>query len=248
MGVGDSCSGRQVPGFHWRWHALDLWNNRLNNRVVSVSSKGRGFREPRRRGFDDDDSSPSRDRALGGPAPTFVASRTSAPAGPTVRARVKWFNPEKGFGFVSVDGSSDAFLHAAVLERSGHSAVLPGATLEVRIGQSQKGPQVSEVLEVDVSTVTPEVERGSPRQRGPGATNLGGSLAPTIRVEGTVKWFSADKGFGFIGVASGGKDVFVHISALQRSRLASLTDGQRVIVDVRESQKGPEAETIRLSD
>ena len=50
------------------------------------------------------------------------------------------------------DGSGDAFLHAAVLERAGHSAVAPGAKLKARVGQGQKGPQITEVVDVDMST------------------------------------------------------------------------------------------------
>ena len=50
--------------------------------------------------------------------------------------------------------------------------------------------------------------------------------------EGTVKWFNAQKGFGFIQPAGGGKDVFVHISAVERAGLAGLNDGQAVTFDV----------------
>ena len=52
------------------------------------------------------------------------------------------------------------------------------------------------------------------------------------QVEGTVKWFNAEKGFGFIRPAEGGDDVFVHISALERSGISELKDGQKVTFDV----------------
>lgn len=50
--------------------------------------------------------------------------------------------------------------------------------------------------------------------------------------EGTVKWFNATKGFGFIQPDNGGPDVFVHISAVERSGLAGLNDGQKVSFDI----------------
>ena len=66
-------------------------------------------------------------------------------------------------------------------------------------------------------------------------------------VQAVVKWFKTEKGFGFIVRDNGGKDVFVHASALQRAGLTSLNEGQRVVVDIAEGFKGPEATGIRLA-
>ena len=66
-------------------------------------------------------------------------------------------------------------------------------------------------------------------------------------VSAVVKWFKSEKGFGFIVRDGGGKDVFVHASALQRAGLTSLDEGQRVVVDIAEGHKGPEATGIRLA-
>lgn len=55
---------------------------------------------------------------------------------------------------------------------------------------------------------------------------------------GTVKWFNAQKGFGFIQPESGGKDVFVHISAVERAGIASLSEGQKVSYDLEQGQQG----------
>jgi CspA family cold shock protein len=75
---------------------------------------------------------------------------------------VKWFNAEKGFGFVEfTDGSGEAFLHISAVERAGHSALEPGTTLIVRTGQGQKGPQVAEITSVDASTAEPEAPRSA---------------------------------------------------------------------------------------
>ena len=63
--------------------------------------------------------------------------------------------------------------------------------------------------------------------------------------QGTVKWFNAEKGFGFIAVDGGGADVFVHFSAIDSTGYRSLDEGQRVEFDVTQGQKGPQAEHVR---
>ena len=127
--------------------------------------KGRD-RAQRRNRFDDDDvySGPDQER----PRQSFQqAPRTNViPSGPAVDATVKWFNPEKGFGFVELgNGSGDAFLHIAVLESAGHETVLPGSKLRVQIGQGQKGPQVTVVLEIDASSASAPRPQRSPSTR-----------------------------------------------------------------------------------
>lgn len=62
---------------------------------------------------------------------------------------------------------------------------------------------------------------------------------------GTVKWFNAEKGFGFIAPEDGGQDVFAHFSAIQSSGYRSLEENQRVEFDVKQGPKGLQAENIR---
>ena len=196
----------------------------------------------------------------------------NAPTGPETTAIVKWFNGEKGFGFVELaGGGGDAFLHISVLSRAGYQTVSPGATLKVLTSAGQKGPQVAEVNSVDETTATPEAGGRSAGGAGgfgggAGAGGFGGGgggamgggygerprpaarapvdMSTAIEMRGTVKWFNAEKGFGFVMPDGGGKDVFVHISALNRGGLSGLEPNQTVKMQVADGRRGPEAVSV----
>ncbi len=72
--------------------------------------------------------------------------------------------------------------------------------------------------------------------------------ATATEVEGTVKWFNPDKGFGFVVCEDGGKDVFVHVSVVERAGLRGLDEGQRLAMKVVKTQKGREATSLSLLD
>ena len=109
-------------------------------------------RKSRKRGVTEDAPqeggwSPPAQPSFGGTAPRRPSALTSSD--PQYSAAVKRFDAERGFGFVVVDGGiGDAFLHISSLQRAGVDAVSPGMRLRVRVGQSERGPQVTEVLEV----------------------------------------------------------------------------------------------------
>ena len=63
--------------------------------------------------------------------------------------------------------------------------------------------------------------------------------------QGTVKWFNAEKGFGFIAVDGGGPDVFVHYSAIQATGYRTLDENQRVEFEVTQGNRGPQADQVR---
>ena len=221
--------------------------------------KDKGFRGPRRRGFDDDMPFVQENRGGGSgprpparPAPAFA--RAPVVDGPPVGATVKWFNGDKGFGFAELsDGTGDAFLHVGTLQAAGYDSVAPGTKLTVSIGQGAKGPQITRVMDVDESTASaaPSSAPGGPRSgpprtgapRGPRQTP---DISSAVSVSGTVKWFNGEKGFGFVASETGGKDIFVHVSVLGAAGLTSLPEGQRVTMKVVETAKGREAVSIIL--
>jgi cold shock protein len=200
---------------------------------------GRGRdRGPRRRGFDDDAyDAPHMGRA-NAQQPSRRPAQATDPGAPSVDGIVKWFNREKGFGFVELaDGSGDVFLHIAVLEAAGYETVEPATKLSVQIGWGQKGRQIGAVLSVDTSTaVAPQGKRKIP---------FGGrervDAANAVDAEGTVKWFNPAKGFGFVACDDGAKDVFVHISVVERAGLRELDEGQRLSMKIVKTPKGREA-------
>ena len=152
-----------------------------------------------------------------------------------VTASVKWYNPNKGFGFVQpMDGGDDAFLHVSVVEPSGHQDLSEGDVLTCDIAAGPRGPQVVTIHRVERSTRL-KSERSRPEGTSPGEV-----------VEGTVKFFDAAKGFGFIVPDDGSRDIFVAARVLSKSGIGGLEPDQRVRVITRIGHKGPMAEHLDL--
>jgi CspA family cold shock protein len=151
-----------------------------------------------------------------------------------MKARVKWFNPEKGFGFVApIDGSGDAFIHVSALQRFGVATLPEGVEILCEVGSGPKGPQVIRIIDADMSSIPAPAPRPVPS---------GGDS----QLSGAVKWFAPEKGFGFITADDGGKDIFIHKSVLRGCGITSLAEGQRVQVVASSTGKGREATWIAL--
>jgi CspA family cold shock protein len=90
----------------------------------------------------------------------------------------------------------------------------------------------------DAWSPPPDFARPPPRQTGSGFG---------AEAQATVKWFNAEKGFGFIAQADGGPDVFVHYSAIQSDGYRSLDENQLVEFDIVQGPKGPQADKVRIA-
>jgi CspA family cold shock protein len=83
----------------------------------------------------------------------------------------------------------------------------------------------------------------APRRRG--AARVTSHMEITHMPQGTVKWFNAEKGYGFIAADDNGPDVFVHYSAIQSDGFRTLEENQRVAFEASQGAKGPQADTVR---
>lgn len=171
----------------------------------------------------------------------FYSPQSDTLPGDTARlsGSIKWFNRNKGFGFiVATDGGGDVFLPMAVLERSGFTEAPEGASVVFDCAHGAKGRAAVTVLSIDASTAAPS--RPNPRDRG------GDSRGPTESLDGVVKWYDPARGFGFVVANDGGKDIFVHVTALRRAGIEVLAPGQQVRMMVSEAPRGREAASVQL--
>lgn len=159
-----------------------------------------------------------------------------------IESQVKWYNPEKGYGFlVPDDGSADIFMHFSVLDAAGCRRVEEGDRVVCDIGPGRRGRQVLRVLEVKFSAREP---RFAPAFLGPRSPVFDPEALEEI--EGEVKWFNPLKGFGFVFPDDGGRDIFLHASVLRAAGFESLEPGIRVRIKVSSSERGREARILNV--
>ena len=178
----------------------------------------------------------------------------------TGTGQVKFFNSQKGFGFIQVDGRpDDVFVHISAVEQAGLTGLAEGQPLSFTL--VDRGGRVSATeLEIDGEPM-PVEERprrefsdrggfggdrgrggyGDRPQRGGFGGDRGGAPQRELTGEsdtGTVKFFNDVKGFGFIQRDSGKDDAFVHISAVERAGLSNLNEGDKVKFDIEVDRRG----------
>ena len=143
----------------------------------------------------------------------------------TGQGKVKFFNAQKGFGFIQRDeGGEDVFVHISQVERAGLEGLAEGQELQFNL--VDRGGKVSAAdLQVvgDVIAVAPKAPQ----------RELTGEKAT-----GTVKFFNTMKGFGFITRDDGKEDAFVHISAVERSGISGINEGDRFEFDLEVDRRG----------
>ncbi len=158
---------------------------------------------------------------------------------------VKFFNGQKGFGFVvRDDGGEDVFVHISAVEQAGLTGLAEGQPLGFTL--VDRGGRISATdLKIDGEPMAVS-DRGPPREREErgGAGGAGGGAGGPQReltgekATGTVKFFNAMKGFGFIQRDDGQPDAFVHISAVERAGMQTLNEGDRLEFEIEVDRRG----------
>ena len=148
---------------------------------------------------------------------------------------VKFFNPQKGFGFiVRDDGGEDVFVHISAVEQAGLTDLADGQPLEFTL--VDRGGKISATnIRIEGEPMPVERGGGAGGDRGP-QRQLTGEKA-----QGTVKFFNAMKGFGFIQRDDGQPDAFVHISAVERAGIPTLNEGDRLSFELEVDRRGKTA-------
>jgi CspA family cold shock protein len=158
---------------------------------------------------------------------------------------VKFFNAQKGFGFVvRDDGGEDVFVHISAVEQAGLSGLAEGQPLGFTL--VDRGGRISATdLKIEGEPL-PVTDRAPPRDGGFGGGDRGprgGAGGPQRQLTGekatgTVKFFNAMKGFGFIQRDDGQPDAFVHISAVERAGMPTLNEGDRLQFEIEVDRRG----------
>ena len=172
-------------------------------------------------------------RGGGGGAPRGGGGGMPAQVVGTGQGKVKFFNTQKGFGFIQRDeGGEDVFVHISQVERAGLEGLAEGQELQFNL--VDRGGKVSAADLQVVGDVIPVSERSG----GAGGSDKPQRELTGEKAKGTVKFFNSTKGFGFITRDDGKEDAFVHISAVERSGISSIEENDRFEFDLEVDRRG----------
>lgn len=159
-----------------------------------------------------------------------------------IEANVKWYNPAKGYGFLYQNGKiDDIMIHFSLLDTIKCPYIKVGDRVICEVAHSKSGLQAVRVI---------DVKYGSPEPRS--ISGFFTSKLPPLdpesleEIEGTLKWYNPDKGYGFIAPKDGTREIFIHFSVLREAGYTFLEPGVPVLAKVAQSERGPEARLMRV--
>jgi CspA family cold shock protein len=141
-----------------------------------------------------------------------------------------WYNERKGYGFVKI-GDAEVFLHRSTLDRFGLIRLLTGDKVSVSLTTNEHGQVIQDLL-----TVNRPVSPAPPAATEPAEDE----------VRAVVKFFNDLRGYGFVTADDLEEDVFVHSRVLNDCGFHSLMQGQKLLVKVDDSGRGPQVQAVRL--
>lgn len=156
-----------------------------------------------------------------------------APSAPTCEIKegeLVWYNERKGYGFVKIE-DTEIFLHRSTLDRFGLIQLLTGDRVSVSLTENEHGKVIQDLL-----TVERPVSPAPPMASAPADDE----------VRAVVKFFNDVRGYGFVTAENINDDVFVHSRVLSDCGFHSLLQGQKLLVKVDDSGRGPQVQAVRL--
>ena len=143
---------------------------------------------------------------------------------------VIWYNELKGYGFVKID-DTEVFLHRSTLDRFGLIRLLTGDQITVSLSTNEHGEVIQDLLTVN---------------RPANPTPPGASQPDEDEMRAVVKFFNDIRGYGFVTAEDMSEDVFVHSRVLNDCGFHSLVQGQKLLIRIDDSGRGPQVQAVRL--